>query len=144
MLRQQLLLLLATISPTFAAPVINSVANAASNNTFNAPVAEGSVFVIKGSGLGPANIAVSSSPFQSTNLNGTSVAVAVGGTAVNALMYYTSDGQVAALLPSNTPTGTGSFTVTYNGQTSSPVSHGIAASNFGILTLDSSGQGPAI
>jgi len=44
----------------------------------------------------------------------------------------------------STPTGTGSFTVTYNGQTSNPASHGIAGSNFGILTLDSSGQGPAI
>jgi uncharacterized protein (TIGR03437 family) len=143
--RQPLLfLLLGTISQSFAAPTINSVANAASNNTFNAPVAEGSVFVVKGSGLGPANIAVSSTPFQGANLNGTSVAVTVGGTTVNALMYYTSDAQVAALLPSNTPTGTGSFTVTYNGQTSSPVSHGIASSNFGILTLDSSGQGPAI
>jgi hypothetical protein len=33
------------------------------------------------------------------------VAVTVGSTTVNALMYYTSDKQVAALLPSNTPTG---------------------------------------
>jgi uncharacterized protein (TIGR03437 family) len=138
------LCLLGVAPSLFAAPTITSVANAASNNTINAPVAQGSVFVIKGSGLGPANIAVSSAPFQNTNLNSTSVAVTVAGTTVNALMYYTSDGQVAALLPSNTPTGTGSFTVMYNGQTSNPASHGIAGSNFGILTLDSSGQGPAI
>jgi hypothetical protein len=46
----------------FAVPTITSVANAAGNNTFNAPVAQGAVFVIKGGGLGPANIAVSSAP----------------------------------------------------------------------------------
>src|SRR5215472_457942 len=97
-----------------AVPAITSVANAASNITFNSPVAQGTVFVIKGSGLGPASISVASAPFQSTTLNGTSVTVAVGSTTINALMYYTSDAQVAALLPSNTPTGAGTFTVTYN------------------------------
>ena len=40
--------------------------------------------------------------------------LSVGTTTVNALMYYTSDGQLAALLPSNTPTGMGAFTVNYN------------------------------
>jgi uncharacterized protein (TIGR03437 family) len=127
-----------------AAPAISSVANAASNLTFNAPVAQGSVFVIKGSGLGPASIVVSTTAFQTTNLSGTSVSISVNGTIVNAPMYYTSDTQVAALLPSNTPTGTGTFTVTYNNQPSNQLNHGIVASNFGILTIDSSGQGPAI
>ena len=127
-----------------AAPTITSIANAASNLTFNAPVAQGAVFVIKGSGLGPANLSTASAPFQSTTLSGTSVAVTVGTTTVNALMYYTSDGQVAALLPSNTPTGVGAFTVTYNGQPSGPMNHGIVTSNMGVLTLDSSGHGPAL
>jgi uncharacterized protein (TIGR03437 family) len=127
-----------------AVPAITSVANAASNITFNSPVAQGAVFVIKGSGLGPASISVASAPFQSTTLNGTSVTVAVGSTTVNALMYYTSDAQVAALLPSSIPTGAGTFTVTYNGQTSNSLNHGITTNNLGILTLDSSGQGPAI
>jgi len=136
------LLISAAIARLSAAPVITSVANAASNIPFNSPIAQGAVFVIKGSSLGPADISVATAPFQNTNLSGTSVAVTVGS--VNALMYYTSDKQVAALLPSNTPTGAGSFTVTYNGQTSAAVGHGITASNVGILTLDSSGQGPAI
>lgn len=127
-----------------AAPAITSVANAASNIGFNSPIAQGAVFVIKGSGLGPATPSIATAPFQNTTVDGTSVAVTAGGTTVNALMYYTSDGQVAALLPSNTPTGVGTFTVTYNGQTSNPVNHGIATNNFGLLTLDSSGQGPAI
>jgi|SRR5579871_1269287 len=130
--------------PVSAAPTINAIANAASNITFNAPLAQGSIFIIKGTGLGPANISIASTPFQSTTLSGTSVAVTVGNTTVNAPMYYTSDGQVAALLPSTTPTGTGMFVVTYNGQASGVVGHGIVASNVGIFTIDSSGQGPAI
>ncbi len=127
-----------------AAPTIAAVANAASNITFNAPVAQGAVFVLYGSGMGPANIAFAPAAFQSTSLSGTSVAVTVGTTTVNALMYYTSDSQVAALLPSNTPTGAGNFTVTYNGQTSNSVGHGVVTSNVGVFTIDSTGQGPGI
>jgi uncharacterized protein (TIGR03437 family) len=127
-----------------AAPGISSVANAATNRGFASPIAQGSIFVIKGSGLGPTNISIAPAAFQSTSLSGTSVAVTVGTTTVNALMYYTSASQVAALLPSNTPTGAGMFTVTYNGQASNSVGHGIVASNLGIFTVNSSGQGPGI
>src|SRR5579871_260810 len=130
--------------PVSAAPTINAIANAASNITFNAPLAQGSIFIIKGTGLGPANISIASTPFQSTTLSGTSVAVTVGNTTVKAPMYYTSDGQVAALLPSNTPTGTGTLTVVYNGQTSGAASIQVVAGNLGIFTIDSSGQGPGI
>ena len=129
------------------APVIDAVENAASNippGLPNAPIAQGAVFVVKGSGLGPANISVASAAFQSTTLSGTSVAVTVGGTTVNGLMYYTSTGQLAALLPSNTPTGAGTLTVTYSSQTSAQTPVTVVANNLGILTLDSSGQGPAI
>jgi uncharacterized protein (TIGR03437 family) len=142
------LLVLAVIPRLSAAPTITAIENAASNVGINAPLAQGSVFVIKGSGLGPTNISIAPTPFQSTNLSGTSVTVTVGSTVVDALMYYTSATQIAALLPSNTPTaqtgGEGSFVVTYNGQVSAPVSYGIVASNIGIFTIDSTGQGPAI
>jgi uncharacterized protein (TIGR03437 family) len=128
-----------------AAPVIQAIANAAGNVPFNSPIAQSGIFVIKGTGLGPANLTIDPTPFQNTRLGGTSIAVTVGSTTVNALMYYSSDTQVAALLPSNTPiTSQGSFTVTYNGQTSAAVGHGLVASNVGIFTIDSSGQGPAI
>jgi uncharacterized protein (TIGR03437 family) len=127
-----------------AAPVITSLANAASNITFSSPFAQGVIFVIKGSGLGPENISVAPEPFRSTSLSGTSVAVTAGGATVNALMYYTSATQVAALLPSNTPTGAATVRVTYNGQTSNAVGRNVIARNLGIFTIDSSGQGPAI
>jgi hypothetical protein len=91
-----------------AAPVITGVVNAASYKDPHLPgagIAPGSIFIVTGSGLGPANIAVAPAAFQSTSLSGTSVKVTVDATTVNALMYYTSATQVAALLPSNTPRG---------------------------------------
>ncbi len=139
-----MLLVSSGISGLSAAPVIAGLANAGSNILVNSPLAQGSIFIIYGTGLGPANIAFAPTAFQTTTLNGTSVTVTVGTTTVNALMYYTSDGQVAALLPSSTPTGTGAFTVTYNGQTSPAVNRGIAGSNVGVFTITSNGEGPAI
>ena len=141
-----LFLFSAVLPRLFAAPVITSVANAASNRGFLSPLAQGSIFVINGIGLGPENISIAPTPFQSTNLSGTSVMVldTVSGTTTNALMYYTSANQVAALLPSNTPTGAGkAFRVTYNGQSSNAVTRHVVTSNVGIYTLNSSGQGPA-
>ena len=120
------------------------MANAASNIAFNALLAQGAIFILKGSGLGPADISIAPAALQSTSLSGTSVAVTLGTTTVNALMYYTSASQVTALLPSNTPTGAGMFTVTYNGQTSNSIGHTVVANNLGIFTIDSSGQVQAI
>lgn len=105
----------AVIPGLSAAPAITSVSNAASNiapGLPNAGIAPGSIFVVYGSGLGPATISIATAAFQSTSLSGTSVAVTVGGTTVNAPMYYTSASQVAALLPSNTLPGSGTITVT--------------------------------
>jgi uncharacterized protein (TIGR03437 family) len=109
-----------------------------------AALAQGSIFIIKGSGLDPANISIASSPFQSSSLSGTSVSVVVNGTTFNALMYYTSDSQVAALLPSNTPIGAENFTVTYNGQASNVIGHSVVATGPGVFTVESTGRGPAI
>ena len=139
-----------------AAPVIASVVNAASYTDPRLPgsgITPGSIFIVTGSGLGPANIAVAPTAFQSTSLSGTSVKVTVNATTVNALMYYTSATQVAALLPSNTPPGgrnSGNpnaqvtITVTYNGEDSAPTSFQGVGFGFGLFTVDSSGSGPGI
>lgn len=134
--------------PLSAAPTISTVMNAASNTPPPLPTASlapGSIFIVKGSGLGPATLSFAPAAFQSTTLSGTSVSLTVSGTKVDALMYYTSDKQIAALLPSNTPTGTGTITVTYNGQ-SSPATpfRGVTSNNLGIFTVDSTGQGGGI
>jgi uncharacterized protein (TIGR03437 family) len=88
-----------------AAPVLTSVVNAASYADPLLPgslIAAGSIFIVRGTGLGPANITVAPAPFQSTSLSGTSVSVTVNGQTVNALMYYTSATQIAALLLQDT------------------------------------------
>ena len=133
--------------PVSTGPVIASVTNAASyidRNLPNGGIAQGGIFVVKGINLGPAAIAIASAAFQSTTLAGTSIAVTIAGTTVAPLMYYTSAGQVAALMPSNTPTGAGTITITYNGQTgpSSPIRVQISAP--GIFTVSSDGQGSGI
>jgi uncharacterized protein (TIGR03437 family) len=104
-------------------PSITAVVNAASGIQSPLPntgIAEGAIFLIVGSNLGPATLSLDNSRFTSTGLLGTSVSVTVKGTTVAALMYYTSATQVAGLLPSNTPVGTGAITVTYNGVTGAP------------------------
>jgi uncharacterized protein (TIGR03437 family) len=126
---------------------VNAVVNAASGLVQGLPnsgIAQGAIFLVTGTNLGPSTLATASSPFQSTSLGGTSVSVTVGSTTVNALMYYTSAAQVAALLPSSTPTGSGTLTLTYNGNPSSAVSVSIVENNLGIFTLSQNGQGVAI
>src|SRR5205823_2712689 len=75
---------------------------------------------------------------------GTSIKVTVAGTPVEALMVYTSAGQIAAILPSSTPTGNGTLTVTYNGQTSASATIHVVKSTFGLFTLNQGGTGPAV
>ena len=128
-------------------PAITFVANAAGNllpGLPNAGIAQGSILVVYGTGLGPGDLVTAPNAFQSTTLSGTSVTVTVNSTTVNALMYYTSSTQVAALLPSNTPTGQATVTVTYNSGKSAPAPFAIVANAPGIFTVDSTGSGPAI
>jgi uncharacterized protein (TIGR03437 family) len=130
-----------------AQPAIFTVTNSAANiiqGLPNSAIAQGSIFVVYGTGLGPATFSLAPAAFQSTTLSGTSVAVTVGGTTVNALMYYTSATQVAALLPSNTPAGTGTITVTYNSQAGPPSPITVAGSSLGIFTVASTGDGAGI
>ena len=105
-------------------------------------MAQGSWFVIYGTGLGPSAIAIQY-PYTAT-LAGTSITFtpASGGTPVSALLYYTLAAQVAAMLPSSTPAGR-KLTVAYSGRTSAAVSANVVARNFGFATQTSNGQGPA-
>jgi uncharacterized protein (TIGR03437 family) len=130
-----------------AQPSITAVQNAASYIPAGLPnsgIAQGSMFVVKGDKLGPASIVIATSFPLSTTISGTSVQATVGGRNVPCIMYYTLDKQVAAILPSSTPVGTGTLTVTYNGQTSAPAAITVVANNFGMFTISQSGSGDAI
>lgn len=98
------------------APVITGgPVNAASYTLRGLPgfgIAQGSMFVLFGTNLGPSSLLqVSAFPLP-TILGGTFIRAIVGGTAVDAIMLYTSASQVAAILPSNTPVGNGTLRLT--------------------------------
>ena len=108
---------------TQAAVTLSSAVNGASylNSILeNGKLAPGVLFVAFGSGMGPASIVRAVKFPLPKDLGGTSIRATVGGTAVDCIMLYTTASQVAAILPSNTPVGTGTMTVTYNGDTSAP------------------------
>src|SRR5262249_29627148 len=110
----------------------------------NASIAQGSMVILFGRGLEPAMLASRSAFPLPTPLSGTCMRANVRCTTVNAIMIYTFGPQVAAILPSNIPTGDGTLTLTFNGQTSAPVPIRVVASSFGMLTRNIGGSGPAI
>ena len=59
-------------------------------------------------------------------------------------MVYTSAAQIAAILPSDTPVGQGTFIVTYNGQATYPIFVQVVKSATGVFTVSSTGIGPGI
>lgn len=77
-------------------------------------------------------------------MNQTSVSVKVGGVTTTPALYYTSATQLGAVLPSTTPVGSGTLTVTYNGQASPSVPIQVVASAIGLDTLYGTGNGAAV
>ncbi len=139
--------LLGLSASAFAQPVATGAVNAASYAAAGLPnggLAQGAMFVVFGRAMGPAALQQVTAFPVPTDLGGTSVKVTVGGTSVDCFVVYTSAGQVAAILPSNTPTGAGTLTVTYNGQTSAALNVQVVAHAFGIFALNSAGSGPGI
>jgi uncharacterized protein (TIGR03437 family) len=143
--------------PVLAQPSIGGIVNGASytsapldaksNPVGNNLVAQGAIFVIFGKNMGPTSLVGSSSLPLTTTLpasTGTSVSITGGGKTVSAYMVYTSAGQVAAILPSDTPIGAATVTVSYNGQTSAAASINVVQSGLGVFTDNSQGNGPAI
>jgi uncharacterized protein (TIGR03437 family) len=97
-------------------PYVQSANNSADYST---TIAQGSIFTVFGRNLGPTTLVeVSTFPLQNI-LAGTSVTVSSGSTTLNCPMIFTINSQVAAILPSNTPVGQVTITVSYNAQTDS-------------------------
>jgi uncharacterized protein (TIGR03437 family) len=122
-----------------------SVLNAASYSYPGLPggsIAQGSMFVLFGSKLGSTAI-IGNFPLSNT-LGGSTIQVTSGSTTVNAIPIYTTAGQVAAILPSSTPVGAATLTLTNGGQTSASVDVQIVPSSFGAFTINQAGSGPAV
>ena len=142
---------LSTLStnPAAAQPIIDrgGVLNAAGNASQGLPnsgIAQGSMFIVVGQNLGPADLVQAGACPLPVALAGTSVQVSAGNRVFNAIMIYTQARQIAALLPSATPAGDAALTVTYAGKTSAPASIRVVTSSFGIFARNQHGSGPAI
>lgn len=130
-------------------PVVyeGGVMNAASYGSAwlqNGGVAQGSMFVVFGSRMGPSVLQMATDFPLQTSLAHTSIEVTVAGVMVNAIMLYAWDLQLAAVLPSRTPVGNGTLRVVYNELRSDPVSIRVVETNFGIFAGTQAGSGPAI
>ncbi len=141
-------LVAAASTSLFAQPVVNDggILNAASYTSSKLPggaIAQGSIFVVFGARMGPAAIALAGFPLPST-LAGTGVKVTSGGQTLDCPLVYTVAGQLAAILPSTTPVGNATLTVSFGGQTSAPRSFRVVTSSFGTFSLNQGGSGPGV
>ena len=134
---------LAAIGSAWAQPTLTGVTNAANYST---GIAQGSIFVAFGTNMGPASIVQASAFPVPTTLAGTSMRFTpvAGGTFYDALIAYTLAGQVAGIVPSQTPVGDYNVTVTYNNSTSAPLRVAVVSRNFALVSLAGSGTGPAV
>ncbi len=133
-----------------AQPRITNVTNAASYAAAGLPgagIAQGSIFVIFGSNMGPATLIQAGAPRPTAaGLSGTRVRITLVATNIAAPMIYTSAGQVAAIMPSNVPTTSGpaNVVVLYNDQASAPFPTTVVRFGPGLFTLNSAGTGPGV
>jgi uncharacterized protein (TIGR03437 family) len=114
----------------------------------NSGIAPGTLFIIKGYGLASATSVSSYEPTMGgsvlpTTLNGASVSVAIGSVTVVPAFYYAENMQLALVMPSGTPTGQATVTVTYNGQTSAPFYFNVVTSAPGLAAYYGAGSGLA-
>lgn len=121
-------------------PFVFSVVNSAS---YGNSIAQGSLFVVFGANIGPAQLAEAAAYPLPQQIGGTSISITSGATMLACPMVYSTAGEVAAILPSSTPPGTASLSLSYNGQTTSfPAQVTVVPSAMGLYTLSSSGLGP--
>src|SRR5262245_18971650 len=106
MLKRLILLGGAFAALAAADPVINDVVNAASripSGFASYGIAQGALFAITGTGLGPDQLQQAGFPLPTSDgLGGITVQVYVAGSTVSAIMVYVSATEVGAILPSST------------------------------------------
>ena len=150
MFRRFALLLAAPLILAAAAtppPTITQVSNAGSWRTAGlsaSGIAQGSVFTILGSNLGPSTCTNPTTLPLPTTLCNVTLSVTVNGTSFAPYIYDMFYGQyISAVLPSQTTPGNGTITVTYNNQTSVAFPIQVVTTAFGIITPMSNGLGQA-
>ena len=144
----KLLLALAALSnaaTSWGQPVLRAANPVGNASSYATSIAQGSIFVVIGTNLGSATLVQNTAlPFRTTLSNASIRLTPVsGGAAVDAYMVYTTQNQLAGLLPSTAALGGYDMAVTYNGQTSGAARVTLVAAAFGIVSADSSGGGQA-
>lgn len=128
------------------APTVAAVLNAASYGQPGMPnegVAQGSIATAFGTNLGPVEGNYQGTLPLPKTWAGVSVQITVGGTTVDAYPIQLFGTQISFVVPSNTPVGTGTVTVTVNGTSGTgPIK--VVANNLGIFSNNFSGEGPGV
>lgn len=129
----------------FAQPSLRANNPVVNGGSYAAGIAQGSIFVVFGSNIAGATLVQATALPLQTTMSGTSIRFTPvgGGTPVDALMIYTTQNQIAGLLPSTAAAGDYNVTVSYNNQTTAPAKVTVVARNFGIVSADGSGAGQA-
>ena len=100
----------------------------------NYGIAQGSIFIIAGAPFNMTESTASQSVPLQTTLAGVTVTVKVGNVITQAIPYYVSPSQITAILPSKTPVGAATITVTSGGMSVSG-STTVVPSAFGMATV---------
>ncbi len=154
------LLLLILLAPAYlrAAPAVSGAVNAASFRHSSLPdgkLAPGSLVSLFGQEMGPGapflipflfldpSLHADGFPLP-TVLGTTSVQVTVNGITLDCAILFASYRQVTILLPSATPAGTGTLTLTYDGETSEPLEIEVVPHSFGIFSTSQNGSGSGV
>ena len=130
---------------TTTPPTITAVWDSASN-TVN--LAQGSIFIVKGSNLCPSGVKVFSVPRPTVSPDGVKITFtpSAGGSGTDAILVYTYNPsgtcQLAGILPSTVAPGNYNVVVT-NGTASAPFATKVLQRKFSLFTQDSSGTGLA-
>jgi uncharacterized protein (TIGR03437 family) len=110
----------------------------------NYGIAPGTLFIIQGTNLANTTNAVLQSSSGSglpLTLNGASISVSVNGVTTHPGIYYAIATQIAAVLPSSTPLGNGTITVTFNGTPSTSFAITVIQSALGLDSTAGTGSG---
>ena len=131
--------------PANAQPLAPFVYNVANSASYGNNLAQGSIFVVFGSGFGPSQLLQADTYPLPSQVGGVSITVTSGTVTVTCPMIYATAGSAAAILPSNVPVGKAQLTLTNNQQaTLFPTPVTVVASSAGMYSLSSSGQGPGV
>src|SRR5437588_719658 len=134
---------IASAQPKIALDGIRNTASYTPDGFVNTGIAQGSIFVIFGDALGPDDLQSATVPLP-VELAGESVRIVSVNNYLKCYLVFLSAHAIAAILPSATPLGPATLTVSYRGQTSNSAAVTVAHRKVGIYTLNQAGSGPAV